>query len=436
MDHRAIILISGILLLLVAASATERILRRYLDYGIDASIINTCRARIQAWWILFGLLTCTLILGTMATVFLFFIISFWALREYITLTPTRPADHRTLFWVFFLWTPLQFLLVGIDDEWFRQMFGIGSYQVYSVLIPTYAFLILPAAIAASDDSKRFLERIAKIQVGLVICVYSLSFAPALLTTTLPISREAPPVISEVFAGGLEGKVLPPIEDAISGAAASPTQKSGAKKAEPIAEKSAEKSEEMSAVVTPTAPDENAEVTTRDAVTMRDADTPEKKSDISPEKKGKKSPRKVMTTDHLCLLVFFVFVVQMSDIFQYLWSQFFKSGVIAPTINSNKTWPGVLAGAMSSALLAMGLWYFTPFPEWWQPLISGFVISLMGFAGSMTMSAIKRDRGVEDYGTLIEGHNGVLDRIDSLCFAAPVFFHLVWLFLNLELRPFS
>lgn len=377
MDHRAIILISGILLLLVAASAAVRILRGYLDYGIDASILNTCRSRIQAWWILFGLLTCTLLLGTVATTVLFFIISFWAMREYITLTPTRPADHRTLFWVFFLWTPVQFLLVGLNDTWFREMFGISSYQVYSILIPAYAFLLLPAGIAASNDSKRFLERVAKIQVGLVICVYSLSFAPALLTTTLPLEHEGPPVI-EVFAGGVEQQVLAPVEKAI----------------------------------------------------VRETADSQTEANVPAQ-----SPRSTMTSDRLCLLVYFVFLVQMSDIFQFLWSQFFKNGVIAPAINSNKTWPGVLAGAMSTALLAMGLWYFTPFRLWWQPLITGFIISIMGFAGSITMSAIKRDRGVADYGTLIEGHNGVLDRIDSLCFAAPVFFHLVWLFLNLELRPF-
>ena len=58
-----------------------------------------------------------------------------------------------------------------------------------------------------------------------------------------------------------------------------------------------------------------------------------------------------------------------------------------------------------------------------------VIALMGFAGSTTLSAIKRDRGVRDYGTLVEGHGGVLDRIDSLCFAAPVFYHLTWVWMG-------
>ena len=58
-----------------------------------------------------------------------------------------------------------------------------------------------------------------------------------------------------------------------------------------------------------------------------------------------------------------------------------------------------------------------------------VIAITGFAGSMTMSAVKRDRGVKDYGTLVEGHVGVLDRIDSVCFAAPVFFHLTRIFFS-------
>jgi phosphatidate cytidylyltransferase len=82
----------------------------------------------------------------------------------------------------------------------------------------------------------------------------------------------------------------------------------------------------------------------------------------------------------------------------------------------------LGGLGSATLLGAALWWATPFEPWVAALMS-LVISLMGFAGGMTMSAIKRDRGVKDYGTLVEGHSGVLDRIDSICFAAPVFFHL-------------
>ena len=112
--------------------------------------------------------------GPLDTVVLFGLLSFWALREFITLTPTRPGDHRTLFWVFFLVTPLQFWLVGM-----------GYYGWYSILIPVYAFLLIPARIAMAGDYKRFLERTAKIQCGLLICVYCLSYAPALLTLKMP-----------------------------------------------------------------------------------------------------------------------------------------------------------------------------------------------------------------------------------------------------------
>ena len=108
------------------------------------------------------------------TVALFGLMSFWALREFITLTPTRLGDHRALFWVFFFFTPLQYVLVAFDN-----------YELYSILIPVYAFLFIPARIALAGDFKRFLERVAKIQSGLLICVYCLSFAPALLYLEIP-----------------------------------------------------------------------------------------------------------------------------------------------------------------------------------------------------------------------------------------------------------
>jgi len=108
--------------------------------------------------------------------------------------------------------------------------------------------------------------------------------------------------------------------------------------------------------------------------------------------------------------------------QYAWGQFIGKHVIAPEIHSSRTWEGFIGGVLSTALIGSVLFWATPFSPGEAALLS-LVIAVMGFAGTMTMSAIKRDRGVKDYGTLVRGHAGVLDRIDSLCFAAPVFFHL-------------
>ncbi len=172
--ERTLGLVAGILVLLGAATAAVQVLRRRTDSGIDPAILETFWRRVRAWWYLWTVLAAALLIGQTATVVLFGLISFWALREFITLTPTRPGDHRTLFWIFFLWTPLQFFLVGIE-----------RYGLYSIVIPVYAFLFIPAGIAMSGDSKRFLERTAKIQAGILICVYCLSYAPALLMLPLP-----------------------------------------------------------------------------------------------------------------------------------------------------------------------------------------------------------------------------------------------------------
>src|SRR5262249_51677044 len=115
---------------------------------------------------LFGLALAT---GGLGSVFLFGITSFLALREFITLTPTRPGDHRALFWAFFVVTPLQYVLLAI--QW---------YGLFAILVPVYAFLLLPIRAAAAGDTDRFLERTAKIQWGLMVCVYCLSHAPAIL----------------------------------------------------------------------------------------------------------------------------------------------------------------------------------------------------------------------------------------------------------------
>jgi phosphatidate cytidylyltransferase len=337
--------------------------RRASASGLDLALIETFGARVRAWWILFtGLAAAFLfdqyLAGQTVTVVLFGLISFWALREFITLTPTRPGDHRALFWIFILFTPLQFVLVGM-----------GKYTLYSTLIPVYAFLFIPARIAMSGDAKRFLERTAKIQAGLLICVYCLSFAPALLTIELPDQKVVPPTQEAAGENGLGLADEPPESDLGQATDAAVEQSSGQKA----------------------------------GGTVR-------------------------------LLFFFVLMVQLSDALQYAWSKLPSKHLIVPDISLTRTWEGLLGGTASVTLLGTALWFATPFPYWWHAALTSFVVALMGFAGGLTMSAIKRDRGVKDFGTLVEGHGGVLDRIDSICFAAPVFFHLAYLLMTGEVAP--
>jgi len=116
------------------------------------------------------------------------------------------------------------------------------------------------------------------------------------------------------------------------------------------------------------------------------------------------------------------IVQLSDVLQYVWGKTIGRRRIAPALSPNKTWEGFLGGVACATALGTALWWATPF----SPVAAAgmsLLATLMGFAGGLIMSAIKRDRGVKDYGALIGGHGGVLDRIDSLCFSAPVFFHL-------------
>jgi phosphatidate cytidylyltransferase len=124
-----------------------------------------------------------------------------------------------------------------------------------------------------------------------------------------------------------------------------------------------------------------------------------------------------------LIAFLVVVVQMSDVLQYVWGKLIGRRKIAPVLSPSKTWEGFLGGVASATLIGAGLWWMTPFAPWEAGALA-LLVSLMGFAGGLVMSAIKRDRGVKDWGHLIAGHGGFIDRLDSVIFAAPVFFHVV------------
>ena len=123
-----------------------------------------------------------------------------------------------------------------------------------------------------------------------------------------------------------------------------------------------------------------------------------------------------------LLIWFVIVAQMNDVLQYIWGKLMGKRKVAPELSPSKTWEGLIGGVLSATALGAALYWITPFRPWQAALIA-FTVCVMGFFGGLVMSAIKRDRGVKDYGATLAGHGGIMDRIDSLCFSAPVFFHL-------------
>ncbi len=304
-------LAAGVFALLVLASIVGYLLQLKSKSEKAREVVANLNARIKAWWVMSIIFLIAVASGGIGSLMLFGLTSFLALREYITLTPTQRADHRVLFWAFFVITPLQYILVGV--RW---------YGLFSIFIPVYAYLLVPIRSVMAGDCKEFLARNAKIQWGLMVCVYFVSYAPALLSLKIP---------------GYERQ--------------------------------------------------NAN-----------------------------------------LLFFLVSVVQLSDVLQYVFGKCFGRHPIAPKISPNKTVEGFVGGVACAVLIGALLWWITPFQPW-QAALMALIIALMGFCGGLVMSAIKRDRGVKDYGVTIPGHGGIMDRIDSLCFAAPIFFHLTRYFFS-------
>ena len=126
--------------------------------------------------------------------------------------------------------------------------------------------------------------------------------------------------------------------------------------------------------------------------------------------------------NVLLIAFLVIVVQGSDVLQYVWGKLLGKRKVAPELSPSKTWEGLIGGVASATALGAGLWWLTPFSPA-QAAAMALVICLMGFFGGLVFSAIKRDRGVKDWGRMIEGHGGMLDRLDSVIFSTPIFFHL-------------
>lgn len=125
-----------------------------------------------------------------------------------------------------------------------------------------------------------------------------------------------------------------------------------------------------------------------------------------------------------LLLFLVFLTEINDVLQFTWGKLFGNSKIIPKVSPNKTWMGFIGGLITTTAIGYGLAFLTPLSTP-QVLLVSFMVALSGFLGDVVMSAIKRDIGVKDTGSTIPGHGGILDRIDSLSYSAPVFFHIVY-----------
>ena len=299
-------LFGGLIITLIIASSIGYGLKFKVGFSTPHAVIDNLNARINAWWVMILLIFAAAALGFYGVIGLFFVISFMALREFLSLLYIRRGDHLALAACFYVILPIQYILVAID--WF---------SMFTIFIPVYGFLFLPILSALLGDTAHFLDRSTKVQWALMISVFCISHIPAILTLDIE---------------GFEDKKL-------------------------------------------------------------------------------------------LLMIFLILVVQSSDVLQYVWGKLFGKHKIAPKLSPSKTVEGFVGGVVSASVLGGLLYWLTPFNPV-QAVLMSLLICLMGFLGGLVMSAMKRSMGVKDWGNMISGHGGMLDRMDSLCFAAPIFFHVV------------
>lgn len=298
------ILFASVVGVLVLATFVARRLTIRAPLWSSETIANL-RTRIGTWWAIVAILAVAFAFGKTGLIALFFVLSFAALREFMTLTRPCPADRPALSLAFFVALPLQYYLIA--TEW---------YGLFAILIPVYAFVFMPVVSAARARTNDFLRRVAAGQWGLMLSVYCLSYVPALATLRTP---------------GNEGRGV-------------------------------------------------------------------------------------------LLVAYLLAVSQSSDVFQYVWGKLLGTTPVAATLSPRKTVEGCVLGIASATGVGAALWRLTPFAPW-QAALFALLVAALGFLGGLVMSAIKRDAGVKDWSTAIAGHGGVLDRVDSLVFAAPVLFHV-------------
>ena len=292
------LVLGGILgLLIISSGVTWRLIRKG-----PAEKYAELAARVKSWWIMVAIFVVAIAVDRRLSIVFFGFISFLALKEYLSLIPTRRADRRVLFWAY-LSIPLQYY-------WVYN----GWYGMFIVFIPVWVMLLVSARMVLIGETKDFLRAVGTLQWGLMLMVFSISHQAYLL-------------------------VLDPGRGA-------------------------------------------------------------------------------------ALVLYLVVLTQLNDVAQYIWGKTLGRHKVVPTVSPNKTVEGLIGGILTTTGLSMLLApILTPlsFPD---SIAAGLMIGAGGFLGDITIGAVKRDIGVKDAGTMLPGHGGVLDRINSLTYTAPLFFHFL------------
>ncbi len=294
----------GIVAVLVVASVIVAVLSKRRPGSGTAELV----ARVKSWWVMATVFGVALSLSRNVSLGFFAFISFLALKEYLSVIPTRRADRRVLFWIY-LAIPFQYVWAGMS--W---------YGMFIIFIPVYAFLFVPIRMLLIGETKGFLAAVGTLHWGMMTTVFSLSHLAFLL-------------------------VLPPIEGAPAGGPA--------------------------------------------------------------------------------LALYVVVLTQLNDVAQFIWGKSFGRHKVSPRVSPGKTVEGLVGGVATTMGLAVLLApVLTPLGLK-EALFAGFFIGVAGFFGDLSISAIKRDLGRKDTSDLIPGHGGILDRVDSISYTAPLFFHFLW-----------
>ena len=294
----------GIFCILIFATIVVMLLKKIKPDGNFSEL----QSRVQSWWVMVFIFTAAMVFSKTISIVFFGLLSFMALKEFLSIIPTRKSDRSVLFWAY-VTIPLQYYWIYI--EW---------YGMFIVFIPVYAFLFLPMRMVLTGETKDFLKSAGMIHWGVMTTVFSIGHIGFMLV--LPKSGNP--------AAGGPGLVL-----------------------------------------------------------------------------------------------FLVFLTQFNDVLQFVWGKMFGKNKIVPSVSPKKTWEGFFGGVFTTTILAYFIHpYLTPFTEW-QGALAGLFIAAGGFLGDITISALKRDLGIKDSGSILPGHGGILDRIDSLVFTAPIFFHYVY-----------